>query len=39
MRFVSQAAMLLTLLWVTGHKPEKESVYHVGIHAILDSLQ
>lgn len=34
-----QAAMLLTLLWVTGHKPEKESVYHVGIRAILDSPQ
>lgn len=38
-RSVSQAAMLLTLLWVTGHRPEKESVYHVGIRAILDSPQ
>lgn len=27
---VSQAAMILTLLWVKGHKPEKKSVYHVG---------
>lgn len=38
-RFVNQAAMILTLLWVTGHKPEKKSVYHVEIHAILDSAQ
>lgn len=35
----AQAAMLLTLLWVTGHQPEKESVYHEGIRAILDSPQ
>lgn len=26
----SQAAMILTLLWVKGHKPEEKSVYHVG---------
>lgn len=26
----SQAAMMLTLLWVKGHKPEKKCVYHVG---------
>lgn len=28
--FISQAAMILTLLWVKGRKPEKKSVYHVG---------
>lgn len=27
---VLQAAIVLTLLWVKGHQPEKKSVYHVG---------
>lgn len=36
---VWRAAMILTLLWVKGHKPRRNLFNMLGKHAILDSSQ